>query len=94
MKTGEVVRKNFISLSAVYWDAAAAGKVGGRRSGRMCWINPVPPVSTGVLWHPEGAHWELAVQDLCPRCSAQVSAVPQAGGSAEAHPQRDEMGPR
>lgn len=54
----------------------------------------VSRVSTGVLWHPEGPHWELAVPDLRPWCSAQVSAVPQEGGSTEAHPERDKVGPR
>lgn len=54
----------------------------------------LPRVCTGVLRHPEGAHWELAVPDLRPWGSAKVSTVPEEGGSPEAHPERDEMGPR
>lgn len=53
-----------------------------------------PRVCAGVLRHPEGPHRELAVPDLRPRRSAKVSAVPEERGSAEAHPERDKMGPR
>lgn len=51
-------------------------------------------VCAGVLRHPEGPHRELAVPDLRPWGSAQVSTVPEERGSAEAHQERDKMGPR
>lgn len=57
-------------------------------------LTHLPCVCAGVLRHPEGPHRELAVPDLRPRGSAKVSTVPEERGSAEAHPERDEMGPR
>lgn len=108
VKTGKVERENPAPClwlwrcveSAVYWDAAAVRKVGMAEEvwedahPGLLGLTLVPRVSTGVLWHPEGPHRELAVPDLRPRCSAQVSAVPQEGRGAEAHPERDKMGPR
>lgn len=57
-------------------------------------LTPLLGVHAGVLWHPEGPHRELAMPDLRPRRPAKVSTVPEERGSAEAHPERDEMGPR
>lgn len=57
-------------------------------------LTHLPRVRAGVLRHPEGSHRELAVPDLRPRGSAKVSTLPEERGSAEAHPERDEMGPR
>ncbi|KAG7454051.1 hypothetical protein JOB18_004626 [Solea senegalensis] len=50
--------------------------------------------SSGLLWHPEGTTGKLAVSDLCPRCSAQMSALPQERRSPEAHTQWNQVGPR
>lgn len=93
MKTGEVVRKNFSSLSAVYWDAAAAGKAGGSRSGRMCWINPVPlcpQACYGILKVPIGS-WlcrtcALGVQPKCLLCPKRGGALkPTRSGTKWVH---------
>lgn len=78
-----VVRK--VGAKEEMWEDALPGLQG---------LTLLPHVCTGMLWHPEGAHRELAVPDLRPRGSAKVSTVPEEGGSAEAHPERDEMGPR
>lgn len=49
--------------------------------------------NTGVLWDPEGAGRQLAVQDLCAWCSAQVFAVSQEGWRHEADPEWHQVGP-
>lgn len=67
------------------WEDALPGLLG---------LTHLPRVCAGMLRHPEGPHRELAVPDLRPRGSAKVSTVPKERGSAEAHPERDEMGPR
>jgi len=80
-------------LAAEKKGVSGGGGAGGC-SARTAGTNHPPSRHTGVLRHPEGPHRELAVPDLRPRRPAQVSAVPQERGSAEAHPERDEMGPR
>lgn len=49
---------------------------------------------TGLLWNPQGPRGQLAVPDVCSGGAAQVLAVPQERRSHEAHPQRDQVGPR
>lgn len=49
--------------------------------------------NTGMLWDPESAGRQLAVQDLRARRSAQVSAVSQEGWCYEADPERYQVGP-
>ena len=57
-------------------------------------IWPCLRFSSGVLRHPESPKGQLAVPDLCPRHPAKVPVVSQEGGSHEADPKWNQVGPR
>lgn len=47
---------------------------------------------SGLLWHCQGAFWQLAVQDVCPWHQPSVPSVSQERRRHEGHPCRHQVG--